>query len=138
MRLQVQNKTILIIDNNIEFINEAISILSNDNDVSEVVWALTTEDIHEKIQNYNPSIIILDLGIKGGEHVQSFIKNSYTSPILLVTSFFENNEYLQLSKQIGADGFCLKENFKDAFMQLKEFMDKGISGLFTNNQFSLN
>lgn len=134
----MQSNTILIIDNNIEFITEAINILSSDNDVNEVVWSLTTENIQKKIQNYKPSIIILDLGIKGGEHVKSFIENSYTSPILLVTSFFENNEYLQFSKEIGADGFCLKENFKTAFSQLKEYMDKGMSALFNKDTFSLN
>lgn len=134
----MQTKTILIIDNNIEFITEAVNILSSDKDVDEVVWSLSTDDIQNKIQNYNPNIIILDLAIKGGEDIKSLIENSYTSPILLVTSFFENNEYLQLSRQIGADGFCLKENFKDAFSQLKLFMDKGISALFTNDKFSLN
>lgn len=135
------NKSIMVIDSNEEFLGFTLDFLINDMDMNEVVWAVSPEEAWEKINIYKPGIIILDLGMKkyNGEEISTLINNTQNSSIILMTSFYENDDYINLSRELGADGFTLKDHFKTALVDLVAFLEHDKEpGFFKDKQHLLN
>jgi len=121
----VINKSIMVIDSNEEFLGFVLDFLINDMDMNEVVWAVSPEEAWDKMKTYKPGIVILDLGMNkyNGEELSTLINTVHNSPIILMTSFYENDDYINLSKELGADGFTLKEHFKTALVELIAYLE---------------
>jgi DNA-binding NarL/FixJ family response regulator len=137
----VINKSIMVIDSNEEFLGFVLDFLINDMDMNEVVWAVSPEEAWEKVNKYKPGIIILDLGMKkyNGEEISTLINTVHSSPIILMTSFYENDDYINLSKELGADGFTLKDHFKTALVELIAYIEHDKkAGYFKDKQHLLN
>ncbi len=135
------NKSIMVVDSNEEFLGFVLDFLINDMDMNEVVWAVSPEEAWEKVNVYKPGIIILDLGMKkyNGEEISTLINTVQNSPIILMTSFYENEDYINLSKELGADGFTLKDHFKTALVELIAYVDQdNQTGFFKDKQHLLN
>ena len=49
------------------------------------------------------------------------------APIILMTSECDNEDYPELSREIGADAYCLKKRFKSAFPKLLKYLETGLS-----------
>jgi two-component system nitrate/nitrite response regulator NarL len=137
----VKNKSILVIDDNEEFLGFVLDFLINDLNLNEVIWAVSPEDAWKKVKVYNPGIIILDLGMKklDGQEISTLINTTQASPLILMTSFYENNDYIKLSRELGADGFALKDHFKSALVELMAFLENNNeTGFFKDKQHLLN
>ena len=135
------NKSIMVIDSNEEFMGFVLDFLINDMDMNEVVWAVSAEEAWEKINKYKPGIIILDLGMKkyNGVELSTLINTTQSSPIILMTSFYENDDYINLSRELGADGFTLKDHFKTALVELFAYIEQDKEdGFFKDKQHLLN
>jgi DNA-binding response OmpR family regulator len=121
----MQSECILIIDDDKEFMATALDFLIVQMNMDNVVWAVTPEEAEEKMQIYNPRIIILDLGTKKlrGEEISTIINNSPNPPIIIMTSYDDNDDYLDLTHDLGADGFFKKDRLKTALPKLMEYLD---------------
>jgi len=137
----VINKSIMVIDSNEEFLGFVLDFLINDMNLNEVVWAVSPEEAWNKINTYQPGIIILDLGMKkyNGEEISILTNYIQNPPIILMTSFYENEDYINLSRELGADGFAVKDHFKTALVELISYLghDKE-PGFFKDKQHLLN
>ena len=145
--------SILIIDEDKEFLAKALDFLIVQMNLENVIWAVTPEEAEEKIKMFNPRIIILDLGTKKlrGEEISSVINSSPNPPVIIMTSYEDNDDYLDLTHDLGADGFFKKDRLKTALPKLMEYLNpdyqnrnsdnpgsKNYNDLFSDKSFLLN
>src|ERR1039458_8998788 len=90
--------TILIIDDNIEFLADAMPFVINEMKI-KVTCSFSREEAEEKIRKNRPGIIILDLGINGVEKLSALKDLRSDAPIILITSDYDNDDYPELSKE---------------------------------------
>ena len=121
----MENGHILIIDSDKEFLAIAIEYLSVQMNLDNIIWAVSPEEAEEKMKTYNPKVVILDLGMKKlrGEEISSVINRSENSPVIIMTSIYDNDDYLELTHDLGGDGFFRKDQIKTALPKLIEFLD---------------
>ena len=136
----MENKSILVIDDNEDFLAFVLDFLILDMNIGEVIWAVSPEEAEEKMHLYNPGIVILDLGMKklNGQEIANVISKKEDSPIILMTSFYDNEDYINLSRELGADGFTLKDRFKESLVELLNYLDTDRENIFKDKQFLLN
>ena len=120
----MQSEYVMIIDDDKEFLAVALDFLIVQMNLNNVVWAVSPEEAEEKIRIYNPKVVILDLGMKKlrGKEISSIINKNINSPVIIMTSIYDNNDYLELTHELGGDGFFRKDQFKTALPKLMEFI----------------
>jgi DNA-binding NarL/FixJ family response regulator len=118
--------TILIIDDNIEFLADAMAFLINDVKL-RVICAFSRDEAEEKIKKNKPGIIILDLGMNDAEKLSALKDLRSDAPIILMTSDCDNDDYPELCKEMGADAYCLKSRFNSAFPKLLKYLETGLN-----------
>lgn len=128
--------TILIVDDNIEFLANAMAFLINDIKI-EVVCAFSREEAEEKIRKCNPGIIVLDLGMNGGDKLSALKDLRPEAPTILIISENDNDDYPELSKEMGADAYCLKSRFTSAFPKLLKYLETGLNFVTYRKEMSL-
>lgn len=133
-------KSILIIDDNAEFLNTSIEYLTCDMKMDLITWAVSPEEAEDKFYKYNPALVILDLGMTNlkGQELSTWFKNQPNAPKVMITSFIDNSDYRNLAREIGADGFLKKENFQAAFPEVMNFMKVDLNKIFTEHKHILN
>jgi DNA-binding response OmpR family regulator len=105
-----------------------------------ITWAVSPEEAENKFYKYNPDLVILDLGMPNlkGQELATWFKNQANAPKVIVTSFIDNSDYRNLAREIGADGFLKKENFRPAFSEVMQFMKVDLNKIFTEHKHILN
>ena len=86
----MKSNSILVIDNDEEFLTFALDFLSVEVKFNQVVSAGSSEEAELKIKTCKPDIVILDLGMQESVMLSSLIKNIPNSPLLLMTSYYDN------------------------------------------------
>jgi DNA-binding NarL/FixJ family response regulator len=134
--------SILIIDEDREFLAEAVDFLVVQMKLSNVLWAVTPEDAEEKVRLYNPRIVLLDLGMKKlrGEEIATVINKRAEAPVIVITCIDDQDDYMDLTYELGADGFFKKDRLKTAFPRLLEFLNSGhfAKDIFYKKSYLLN
>jgi DNA-binding NarL/FixJ family response regulator len=105
---------------------------------NQVVSAGSSEEAEQKIRICHPDIVILDLGMQGSVKLSSLIKNIPNTPVLLMTSYYENKDYINLVTEMGANGFFLKDEVKTALPKLIGFFKSDFYDLLRNNLYIMN
>ena len=134
----MKSNSVLVIDNDEEFLTFALDFLSVGVEFNQVVLAGSSEEAELKIKTYNPDIVILDLGMQGSGKISSIIKNIPNSPLLLMTSYYDNKDYINLITEMGANGFFLKDEVKTALPKLIGFFKSDFYDLLRNNLYIMN
>jgi DNA-binding response OmpR family regulator len=142
----MQSEYVMIIDDDKEFLALALDFLIVQMNLNNVVWAVSPEEAEEKIRIYNPKVVILDLGMKKlrGKEISSIINKNINSSVIIMTSIYDNNDYLELTHELGGDGFFRKDQFKTALPKLMEFIhsdnqnDDPNKDIFRDKTFLLN
>jgi DNA-binding NarL/FixJ family response regulator len=118
------SECILIVDEDKEFLAVALDFLIVQMNIDNVVWAASPEEAEEKMKIYNPRVVVLDLGMKKlrGEEIASIINSNPNPPIIIMSSIYDNDDYLDLTHELGADGFFRKDQLKTAIPKLIEFL----------------
>lgn len=118
--------SVLIVDDNIEFLADAMPFLINEMKIT-VSCAFCKEEAEEKINKYNPGIIILDLGMNGWHKISALKDLSADAPIILITSDSDHDDYIELARELGGDAYCLKSRFQTAFPKLLKYLETGLN-----------
>ena len=121
----MKNDTVLIVDDNIEFLADAMAFLINDMKI-KVTCAFSREEAEDKIRKNKPEIVILDLGMNGWEKLSVLRDLRPEAPTVLMTSDCDNDDYPELSRELGADAYCLKVRFTSAFPKLLKYLETGL------------
>jgi DNA-binding NarL/FixJ family response regulator len=120
----MESEYILIIDEDKEFLANVIDFLVVHMNLDNVIWTVSPEEAEEKIKTYKPRIVILDLGMEilRGNEISTLIKNNENSAIIIMTSIYDNDDYVELAHDLGGDGFFRKDQVKTALPKLMEFL----------------
>jgi hypothetical protein len=57
-----------------------------------------------------------------GEEISKIMNGNPNPPIIIMSSIYDNDDYLDLTHDLGADGFFRKDQFKTAIPKLIEFL----------------
>jgi DNA-binding NarL/FixJ family response regulator len=128
--------SVLMIDDSIEFLADSMAFLIFVMKI-KVVCAFSREEAEEKIRKYNPGIIVLDLGLNSGDKISALKNLRPDAPIILMTSDYDNEDYPELSREMGADAYCLKKKFKSAFPKLIKYLENGLNFATFRKELSL-
>jgi chemotaxis response regulator CheB len=77
----MKSNSILVIDNDEEFLTFALDFLSVEVKFNQVVSAGSSEEAERKIKTCNPDIVILDLGMQESVMLSSLIKKIPNNPL---------------------------------------------------------
>lgn len=134
----MKSNSVLVVDNDEEFLTFALDFLSVRVKFNQVVSAGSSEEAEKKIRICHPDIVILDLGMQGSVKISSLIKNIPNTPVLLMTSYYDNDDYINLVTEMGANGFFLKGEVKTALPKLIGFFKSDFYDLLKNNLYIMN
>jgi DNA-binding NarL/FixJ family response regulator len=134
----MKSNSVLVVDNDEEFLTFALDFLSVGVKFNHVVLAGSSDEAEQKINTWHPDIVILDLGMQGSAKISSLIKNCPNTPVLLMTSYYENKEYIELVTGMGANGFFLKDEVKTALPKLIGFFKSDFYDMLKNNLYIMN
>ena len=134
----MKSNSILVIDNDEEYLSFVMNFLTIEMQLNQVVWAVSSKDAENKIKTFNPDIVILDLGMKETEKLSSLIKNKPVVPVLLITTYYSNEDYNNLVIGMGADGFFLKDEVKTALPKLMKFFNTDFYDRLRKNIYIMN
>jgi|WetSurMetagenome_2_1015567.scaffolds.fasta_scaffold1039738_1 DNA-binding NarL/FixJ family response regulator len=134
------SECILIVDEDKEFLAMALDFLVVQMNLENVIWAVSPEEAEEKMRIYNPRVVVLDLGMKKlrGEEIASIINSNPNPPIIIMSSLYDNDDYLELTHELGADGFFRKDQLKTAIPKLIEFLKSDHHDEIDGNYFDGN
>jgi DNA-binding NarL/FixJ family response regulator len=134
----MKSNNVLVIDSDQEFLTFALNYLSTDMKFKHVVKAVSPEEAEIKIKTSRPDIVILDLGMKEAEKLSTLIKNKSNAPILIISCYYTNDDYIKLVIGMKADGFFLKDEVKTAFPKLIGFLKTDFYDRLRNNLYLMN
>lgn len=111
-------KSILLVDDNLTFMQSAIRFLTVDMQFAVVGWAFTAEEAMKKIELLKPDIILIDTALPdiSGIELTKQIRYSLDNSLIILTSVYDNNYYRSEAELCGAHGYVAKINFGNEFI----------------------
>jgi DNA-binding NarL/FixJ family response regulator len=133
-------KSILIIDENCGFLTASVEFFTTEIGIKLVTWAVSPQEAVNKFYKYSPELVILDIGMNtlNGQELTVWFKNQVNSPNVIITSFDDNEDYRNFAKEIGADGFMKKVNYRAAYPELIQHLNKDSARIQKENNYLLN
>ncbi len=115
--------TVMLVDDQPEFLQLAQQLLSDTESVTIVAKARSGEEAVALLPTLKPDVVILDVnlpGMKGPETASRMLKSLPDTRIVMVSSI-DDPVYRTLSKDVGAVGFLSKRRFSaDAILKMLE------------------
>jgi DNA-binding NarL/FixJ family response regulator len=133
-------KSILIVDENDGFLTASVEFFTNEIGIDLVTWAVSSQDAVKKFFEFSPELVILDIGMNTvkGQELTVWLKNQVNSPKIMITSIYDNEDYRNFAKGIGADGFIKKVNYRAAYPELIMHLNKNLKKISRENNYLLN
>jgi DNA-binding NarL/FixJ family response regulator len=138
--LELRPKSVLIVDENCGFLTASAEFFTTEIGINLVSWANSSQEAVYKFYKYNPELVILDIGMNSlkGQELTGWFKNQANSPIVMITSVYDNEEYRNFAKSLGADGFMKKTNYRAAYPELIQYLNKNFKKICRENNYLLN
>lgn len=108
-----QTVSILLVDDNSEFLNAITRMLSAESWLEIVGRASSGEEALTQIDQLRPNLVIMDLAMPGmnGLEITRILKSQQKPPHIIILTLYDNPEYKAAAKVAGSDGFVLKSEF---------------------------
>ncbi len=109
---------ILIVDDNLNFINSALRLIDSKLNYELLTWANSGEEALKKVEIFKPTMVIVDVSMKGmnGFDIAEIIRNKKSDIILFIISMEDNSEYKARAERVGANEFLSKVEFATDFV----------------------
>lgn len=106
-------RSVFLLDDNLYFLSAAIEFIKTDENFNVIGHSLKGDEALEIIKKEKPEIIIVDYVMSGmnGIEVTKIIKSMDYSPIVIIITQFDSQDYKEQALQNGADGFVPKTKF---------------------------
>lgn len=128
----METKYVLLIDDNKNFMESAVKFLSTDKHFSVVEWAPSAEEAFDKINKFNPDLVLMDISLPGmnGFEATKIIKQGKNPPVVIILSINNCEVYSEEAKLSGADGYLSKSDFGNKMIPLiKSIFQKAEKGV---------
>jgi DNA-binding NarL/FixJ family response regulator len=116
----LSNKGVLLVDDNKTFLESAIKFLTTGSTFAVVGWAFTAAEAFEKIQKFNPDIVLMDFSLPdmNGFEAARHIKQMSNPPRIVILSINDHEDYSIEAFSAGADGYLCKTDFGSKIMPI--------------------
>ena len=104
---------ILLVDDNVKFINSAVRYLNSSLNFELISWAESGEDALQKLDDFEPNLIIMDISMKGlnGLETTKKIRKAHPNIKIIVLTIGKEGEYRGEAIAAGANDFLSKSDF---------------------------
>jgi DNA-binding NarL/FixJ family response regulator len=111
---------VLLVDDNLEFLETAARFLSAVPHVEIVGHALSGRDALEQVALLHPDLVLMDLAMPemNGLEAARHIKAQPDAPRVIILTLYDNPEYRAVAGAVGADGFVAKSEFGTQLLPL--------------------
>jgi len=136
----VRPNRILIVDDNCGFLTDSVEFFTSEMGINLVTWANSPQEAVNKFHKFSPELVILDIGMNTlkGQELSIWFKNQINSPNVMITSIDDNEDYRNFAKEIGADEFMKKVNYRAAYPELIKYLNRSINNICKENNYLLN
>jgi DNA-binding NarL/FixJ family response regulator len=110
---------VLLVDSCPAFLRAAAHFLAADRSVAVVGQAASYPDALKQASDLRPDVVVTDLPLTpGGDHPLNGLKDLPGSPRLVVLAVYDQPEYRDYARSLGADGFINKSEFGEQLLPL--------------------
>jgi two-component system NarL family response regulator len=122
-----ERKKIMLVDDNVAFVEALKVILSLRNDVEVIGEAYNGKDFTEKIKTNAPDLVLLDINmpIVDGISAANICLKSHPNLKILAVTMSDATDLHRKIKKAGFTGAILKTQFSDHFDKALENINKG-------------
>ncbi|MGN6164401.1 MAG: response regulator [Flavisolibacter sp.] len=115
----MRNIKIIIADDHTLFINGLQSLLNEIPEIEIIDVANSGKELLELLQKKNADIILLDINMPqmNGLEAARYIKQSHPAIKLVILSTYNEDHLIEKAKQLGVNGYLLKNSSKDELLQ---------------------
>lgn len=120
---------VFVIDNNSFFLDGLRNAFSKTEDVRLVGVSEIGKETIELVQSYNPSVILLDIGLPflaGLNLVRQIKRIIPATSVVILTSYYDDGHLFEVIKS-GASGYISKETKPDGLLEVIRRIDRGES-----------
>lgn len=107
-----KGQVILIVDDNLNFVDRMISLLEEEANISHTLIATDFEEARIQLELEKPTVVLLDINLPGknGIEILKYIRGkNYKCEVIMVTNHFDEY-YRQQCFDLGAKYFIDKSN----------------------------
>lgn len=118
---------VLVVDDHPLVRKGIISTLSFEKDIEEILEASNKREAMERIRNEKPDLAIVDLYLGreyGLDIVSDSKKKGFKTKFIILTSSLKKEDFLK-SKEVGVDGYMLKEAFAEDILYALHVVFRG-------------
>jgi two-component system, NarL family, response regulator DevR len=120
-------KSVLVVDENEEFVASVLSYLNTNFMVPIISLSSNCKDAMRKGEIINPDLILMDLTTEDSLNAIKQLKELPSSPRIIMTSFFDNKDYRSIAREAGADAFLNKKMFGNEITSMVKILFSGIN-----------
>ena len=104
---------VLLVDNNIEFLELAAQHLAADPTIEVVGSAMSGREALEQVSNLSPDVVLVDLAMPGmnGLELTRRLKALPHPPCVIIVTLYDEPEYRAAALAAQADAFVAKADF---------------------------
>ena len=104
---------VLLVDDNLPFLEAATEVLTADGSVEVVAWARSGQQAIELVADKRPHLVLMDLSMwpMNGLEATHRIKTADAPPRVVIVTGYDDSEYRKAAKLAGADDFIAKGQF---------------------------
>src|SRR5690349_7970210 len=110
--LKTNKMTVLIVDDNMGFVDRMINLLEEINDVGHINVASDYDEAARLVGEENPGLVLLDINLPGKNGIQilkTIRKSGGNCKVIMITNHADEF-YRQQCRELGADYFLDKSN----------------------------
>ncbi len=125
---------VLIVNNNIEFLESAANLLRLQPNVEQVCCAVSGSDALEQMPQFNPNLVLIHwfLPARSGLELTRVVKAQTDPPYVVILSPFDLSIYREVALEAGADGLICTTDWNAELFALLEQLGKA-SAEMTNS-----
>ena len=121
--------TVFIVDDHNIIINGISAMFEAVDDIQLIGSASSGEEAIEKIREYQPDIVLMDIkmpGMNGIETTKRILEND-DAPHVLALTMFDDEEYISSMLAAGSKGYILKNTSKEELLRAIRRVNEGVS-----------
>ena len=103
--------SLYIIDDHKVFRDGLESLLKYEEDIEVIGSAGSVKEFYEKVNDFNPDVTLMDISIgeDSGINATKWLKNQDPDAKVLILSMHNEEKYVKMVLEAGADGYLLKD-----------------------------
>lgn len=127
---------VMIVDNNIEFLESAAHLLRLQPNVEVVSCAVSESDAMEQLPHLQPNLVLISWCMSGLSTLDltRLLKARSQAPYVVVFSMFDLPVYHTVAKEAGADGLICTSDWNVELFALLERLDQSSATLADSAQ----